>query len=649
MGLIENLREDFFAGAADLLGFADRLAERDTFDDMLQEAGSDARMLQRRVEELNWEQLSGDPQLYFSPNRIDRKGQVQRAYTYYFNDPVIRRTVDLITFYTFGKGMNKPVYRRKGDDAEPEEQEAQNLIDNFWGDDFNQETLTSAEAQYEKSTELQLQANVFLLCFMNPGESRERGAPSPLRLSDISETEIAEIITHPGNKKVPVYYKREFRPKKWDFASGTWSSDSTPTTRYYRDWRHEAPTEWEGEEWGPAPERIGKGFVYHISVNKTSDMRFGITTLNSVLKWSAGLNEYLSSRVSTIMAIAQLALQVKTKGAPKNVAQVTSSLQDITRIATRLDQTTHRRHVPYETGKTKGVVSSPNASLEPMIQDTGASNAQTDINTIMGQVSAGTGMPAHHLGGPGTANQASTNSMDMSLLRGTEANQALWLRVVMDLVGWMMTECGLEKDRLEMSMPPILNRDAGALAQQLAGVLNTVDPGISSRELVRWYMGEVLDAMGSKNTQELLDKFFPESWESPWERQQKSQLAQMHMQGQMGAFQQAAAAFGKGGEGGGGTPGPPPMPDAQEAFAAAGESLEEGSAAFNVPRPGKDLPGGPGTGGDESRSRARRRGELAVGGRRLQEGDVAVPDELVDLIESVFDEMDADDGTVAVF
>lgn len=634
MGLIGTLKEGLREGAADVLGFSDQLAQGDWATTALQEAGYDARMLARKVEDLNWDKINEAPSSYFTPSRENRKEQVRRAYDFYFNDPIIRRTVDLRTAYTFGNGLPIPIYRREHDDATQEEREAQDLIDNFFGDEFNQETLTSVRAQQQKCLELQLQGNIYLLGFLDTDTPAEKGQPSPLRLSDIPEPEIVEIITHPSNRKVPVFYKRVFVPTAFNFTTGAWASDGTPSTRYYRHYKHEAPTEFEGKPWGPPEELIGEGRVYHISVNHTSDMKWGLTELNSVLKSAAGLNSFKTARMAMVMALAQLAMQAKMHGGPRSVSQVAGALSDISRLATQIEGAAGTERIPINQGRTKVALSSKGVQLEPMIQDTGAAGAATDIEMFKSDISSGTAVGVHHLGGTGSAGLASSTAIDASLQKAIEANQKIWESVFTDLIGWMLTKMDFESERVEVTMPPILTRDFATLAQALAGAMKAVDPKVSSRELVRWYFGELLDAMGRTNTQELLDKFFPVGWVSP-AAQEENLMKSLYGQ------QEGAAA------GGGGTA-PPTLPPGEVAGEPAGPGFPEpggyglgtqaGSGQLSHKGP-QDYFGGAVSAGGVKRDRAARRREIALqGAEMLKAADV--PEELIEVIEAAFEEID---------
>lgn len=606
MGLIDDFRE----GAADLLGIGADRHENDLYRARLLEANADARLMARKLEDsANWSNTGEmTPTSIYDANRVVRNDQVRKAYRYYFNDPIIRRTVDLSTLYTFGKGIPRPSYRDNVDDADAEELLAQAHIDALWADSYNQETLFSLRAQFMKSLELQLQGNVFLLLFRNEyapqGDPDQiRRMPSALTMTDIPHQEVVEIIHHPGMRKVPVFYKRVYTPQEYDFDASTEYGEGTykakePVTIYYRHWRNEAPERWNGKEWGPDRKKIAAGRIYHITANRTSDMKFGISELNSYLKWAQGLNEYMTSRMATVQAIAQFALQLKVAGArqgTKQVSQAVEQLRDISRLAGQVEGTTDLSRLAANQGRTKIAASNENAQLEPMVQDTNAGNAQMDSNIFKGQVAAGSGIGVVHLGTDPSIIAAGAVAQDAPLMRMIEFRQELWKDVMRDLHGYHLETVGLEVDRVEINMPAISPRDIVQVAAALGGMVQVADPQISNRDLVRFFVGEVLDSMGKTNTQELLDKFFPTTWKSPARQQIEQQLS-------FAAIQNAGALQGAGGD---------PQAGIDNLTQAALATATNGGAA-NVPRSGDQYPGGPAAKGQDSYYRAQDRQRLAL-------------------------------------
>ncbi len=545
----ESFRDALREGAADVFGFREDQAALRDLSDRFMEVRADARMIARKAEEANWLPLTGGSTAYFEPTREARKEVIKRAHNYYFNDPIVGRTIDLRTLYTFGKGLPKPKYRENVDRDNEDEKIGQRYIDRFWWDRDNQACLTSYFAQISKSTELQLQGEIFFLLFRSDERADEavveeeetewNARPSPLKITDLPESEITEIISHPGNRKIPVYYKRVYKPQVYNFEKGAYEEGTEEVAIYYRHWRNEAPSEWNGRPWGPREEQIGEGLIYHLALNKTSDMKRGVPEVQRYLKWAQGLNEYMTSRMATVQAIAQIALQAKTKGGPKNVTQVAGVLSDISRMANTLESATNLERTRTDQGRTKAAVSSQGVELQPMVQDTGSAGAQIDVQVFKGQIAAGAGVPVHHLGDVGTANMATATSMDAPLQRLIEAMQEMFETVYRDLLGFMMEGLGLDPGRVEVTMPPILQRDVAGTNAALAGMLTTVDPNLGNKDLIKFYVEQVLDAMGFVNATELVDRFFPDEWVTPEEKAQ----AQMEQEQQANAAGEEGAAL----------------------------------------------------------------------------------------------------------
>jgi hypothetical protein len=471
----ETLTEGARQGVADVFGVGAMRDENDMLQGRLLEASADARMIARRTEDVGWTNLSGSGQggaYYFNPDNTVRGDQIRRAHTYYFNDPVGRRTIDLTSFYVLGRGIPMPKYRQPVDpgaqrppgpsqngatstptpnDATPSpvasatpapKRSAANpqgdpddintpgqlAIKAFWNDEENKVTLTGFLPQYYNVLEIQLQGQKFFTLHPRAGLLDPQGAivPNPrvpegtpaLRVADIPENEMTDIIPHPHKRKIPLFYKRSYQSRVWNGSTGGWDANGSITTRYYRDWRFRTPlSDQELAEaaklgWSMPPEdQIVKDvYVYAIQINKTSEMTFGITTMNSYLEWLSALNTYMGSRMSTVQALAQLALRVKTKGGPKSVSNAERALSDISRLANHIDTGAGGalRHVRADQGVTKFAVENQGASMEPMITDTGSASAQGDIAAMQGQVAAGAGLGAHHIGNAGGGTLAST-------------------------------------------------------------------------------------------------------------------------------------------------------------------------------------------------------------------------------------------------
>lgn len=560
MGLLGRLGDTLREGTADLLGLGPELDE-------LRESQSDARLLARRVEDMLHGDLLGGARDTGEQEagRYAHRETVRRAYLYYFGDGVIRRTVDLQTFYCLGTGINRPTYTHPddtsgdesvlampplpaggapvdGEDAPDSRSEhGQDIVNAIWGDDENKRVLTTTMAQYQKSLELQAQANLFFRLFLpgdndpsarvstgdekltmshnvssdaasngNGTQSRGKAKGAPLKIGDLPDGEIVDIIRHPANDKVPLYYLREFTPRVWHSPSSMYVP-GRPRQMYYLDYAATPPRDGEvfdEVEWtNPPPEKIGTGRIYHVKVNSTSFMRFGISELQSFLDAGKGLNAYMTSRMSIVQALAAIAMQLKVSGGPRAASQQAAKLQELGRLASNLQEGVPSR-VRGNDQQTKVAVTNRGSELQPMVADTGAQGAATDIATMKGAIAAGSGIPVTHLGGEAAA-LAGGIAQDVSLHRLVLARQKLWENIIKDIVGYGLKHAGVDPEGLKVAMPPVTERDVGMVISNLVALVVGIDPNLQNRPLQRFVLREIFEALGKEDAAELVDAILP--------------------------------------------------------------------------------------------------------------------------------------------
>lgn len=635
MGVIESIRRDLREGAIDLLGLRGGV-------EALREAGAAATMASVALEDVrSGNLLNAEGREAYGLSRMVLDDKVREGYRYYFNDPLIKRGVDIKTLYVFGRGVSEPHYRKldgqEGDGAElgiarpesgsenrqeAEEQRAKKVIRAFWTSPENQEALFGYQAQMMKDLELQLQANVFLLLSRPDSNLRGHGPAAQgeqpvVKISDVAWGEIVDVVTHPGNRRIVLFYKREWVPMAFDQISGEQVA-GTPQMRYYRHWRNvDAPTEWEGKPWGPPAEQIDeKHVVYPVQTNKTSEMRFGIPELNSVLKWAKALNQYMTSRVAVVNLIAQLAFRVKGTGGPRRVSQAAAQLQNLTRLSNvmeeSIDSTVSR--TPMNAVKSRVVTESQGTSMEPMIQDTAAGSAQVDVTILKGHIAAGMGVALAHLGDTGQANLSSQTALDFPMLKLLESRQEMWRVHYVNLTGYAVEGAGLDGSRVDQKMPPILQRDVNQMMTAMAALLGAIDPNLASKKIIRWVFREVLQAMGEEHVEQTLDELVGDDYETPYQQRLEAEERQL-------VAQQAAAA-------------PPGEPGASRPASRLGAAARrhEQTARRGLPR-GADRVGGAGAAGAAARDRAAARHQRAL--------EAGVPANLVETIVGVLGELDS--------
>ena len=129
-----------------------------------------------------------------------------------------------------GAGL-KPLPRARPQVSEAvemdDEDQLKEIITSFWSDKENQKAFTSHEAMKDWLDGVATDGEKFFIGFTS------EVAPY-VRLTEIPGEEIVEIIYHPDNWKVPVYYKRVYQDLIYEEDSG-YKVDGEPKTRYYLD------------------------------------------------------------------------------------------------------------------------------------------------------------------------------------------------------------------------------------------------------------------------------------------------------------------------------------------------------------------------------------------------------------------------------
>lgn len=486
---------DFFTGG----GNGDAIERLEEQLSQMQEAASmDAaarKMMDRRLEDLTYKYLDA-----VATNEDDhpenRRKIVRRAYRYWAEDPIVGQSLNLLTWYTFGRGVPMPTVPKRDDIDEIDRQSALDVITEFWNAPENKAVITSLESQEQKSLELQIEGEVFIAMF-------DGGAGSPLLLSDIDPSEITNVIVSTDNRKMPLYYERTFSPKVYDFATRQYRSSAKNKVVYYRHWLHQpGPDDPEP----PASMIDESALVMHVAVNRTSNQQRGNSEVRRVLEWAKGFREFMEGRLAIARAINRVAQVVKVDGGPSEVAKVMQQFSSADPLAlTRIPLNDPQIASP----QAATMFRTPNVSIEPASFETGAGVADQDKRAFLGQIAAGTGWPSHYLGGEGAQSLANLTAMEAPVLKMVESRQELWEQVIYNLTREALIRAGIDVEP-EVTMPPILQRDTGQLAGALQSMVAVLDPQQENIALKRWIAGQYLSLFGEANvadrTQEIVDE-----------------------------------------------------------------------------------------------------------------------------------------------
>src|SRR5438128_11554423 len=103
-----------------------------------------------------------------------------------------------------------------------------------------------------------------------------------------------DVITDPDNRKKHLFYKRQFVPTKYDFNSETYVPQGAKTT-YYQSWRFRPEDPAAGQErFGPSDAQLSGDdqFMFHWSINRLSDAKFGNPRTMRIIEWVRAYNEF---------------------------------------------------------------------------------------------------------------------------------------------------------------------------------------------------------------------------------------------------------------------------------------------------------------------------------------------------------------------
>ncbi len=386
---ISELANDLDISTENISLFKERLAE-----------------LELHLEDAGWQLLSG-----FDKNEFSRAGLRTINYLarlYFLKNPLIRRAVLTQTQYVFGQGVNIQAKHPIVDE----------VIQAFLSDQKNKAELTEHQALMVKETELQCFANIFFVFFVNKYSGH-------LHIRTIPMDEIEDIICNPEDAKDPWYYKRVWTVSGIDPATGQYISNTF--SAYYPDWRYKP--KFMTQKIGGLPIMVDTP-IYHVAVNKLSDMRFGVSEIYSALDWAKAYKECLEDWATITRAYSRFAWQLTTKGGAAGVAAAKA------RLGSTLGTSNSETNPPPVTAST--FISTEGVKIDP-IKTAGATTKAEDGRFLRLMVSSATGIFEHYLtGDPSTGNLATAKAMELPMLIMFRDRQQLWTSILKEILNFVV-------------------------------------------------------------------------------------------------------------------------------------------------------------------------------------------------------------------
>lgn len=460
--------------------------------------------LELALEDSGWSQLGGDYDREFSRAALDTIARTARLY--WLKNPLVKRAVYTQTSYVFGQGM----------EVSADDEAVDEVIADFMDDPKNVAELTGHQARMLKETELQIEANLFLVLFTNKSTGR-------VRVRSIPPHQIKRIVKNPDDAKEPWYYLRE-----WDEPRHMGSTEMVTRRAYYPDFRYQVrkrrPKTIDGIE-------VMVEEVYHVKVNALSDMDFGVSEVYAAIDWARAYKEFLEDWATLVKALSRFAWKAVSKAGAKGIEAAKAKLDAGMPVGTDPLSAS----LPPAAGSV--LFTNDAIDISP-IPKSGATTSATDGRRMLLMVSAATGIFEHYFGDPSTGNLATATAMERPMELMFRDRQELWRGVFSDLCayateqsivapsgaltgtvayndyGERVVETDYERS-VRVTFPPLLEKDP---QQTIEAIVNAVTLGgkqeggtIDLKTATRM----MLVALGEDATEELLDTLFPEeprSW-----------------------------------------------------------------------------------------------------------------------------------------
>jgi len=327
------------------------------------------------------------------------------ALLYFLKNPLIKRAVNIQTFYVFGSGVN----------IEAEEKDVNNVVQEFLTQ--NKEEIDTQQGIEEKENELQIYGNLFFTFF--PGKDG-------VKLRMIPFDEIQAKITNPNDRKETWFYARQY-------SIGT----GQDIKKLYRDYRF--PTMQENEQqvikdagYGGV-EIVDDVYIFHAAVNKLGNMQFGISEVYSALDWAKAYKEFLENWTTIVKSYARFAWTLTGK---KKAGVRTS--------AGRVKTSGSEDKIGDIAAMTEGY------KLDP-VKTAGATTSMDDARRLLLMVCAATGIYEHYFGDPSTGNLATSTTMERPMELKFQARQSFWYDIFNDILQYVIDNA-IEYGRLRL--PP---------------------------------------------------------------------------------------------------------------------------------------------------------------------------------------------------
>lgn len=256
------------------------------------------RLIDLQREDVGWDSLTRQFASEVSREGLTRNADLVRISS--IMNPLMKRGKHIRASYVFGQGVETTA--RQEDDG----QEIDAVAQAYLQDEGNVDAVFGPEASMALENDLYDDGNAFIAHFVDPLTGRVQVRPFPF-------DEIVEIITDPGDRFTPHYYKRVWTEST---LRDGYSAIERQLTAYYPALKYQPLTRMKriGEHPVMWPGTVGGAAVYQIKVNPVGrDRQWGIGDGFAAMPWARAYKEFLEDWSMLMKALSRIAGIFKDK------------------------------------------------------------------------------------------------------------------------------------------------------------------------------------------------------------------------------------------------------------------------------------------------------------------------------------------------
>lgn len=432
-----------------------------------------------------WRHMSAMTEIEFS--RMGLKDMIDASRSMYLLNPLIQRSVDVTTFYTWAQGCE---FTPKSEQVM--EKVVKPMIDN----DANREELYDHDARVLVDVDQQVEGSLFFAMPTNMfGEVSVRQIPT---------LEIAEVIHKPGDRAVIMYYRRRWVEQVWDDEIG--EHRLVEKEALYPDWRYHPTSKMRTSG---SMKIMWESPIIRRKTGGTKMMEFGVPATYSSLPWARAYKEFLEDWHTLVKSLSRFAWKATAKKKP--LKKLKDKLQSSKAVSEAAEQA--------DTPATGSIFASTEAADLVAINKSGTSTSADDSRPSRLMVSSGMHVPDNILSGdPQQGALATAKTLDRPYELFIMNRQGFWrgfhqsvFRYAVDTAvraGLLSGKRTLDRRTgmeliipaedatVDITFPPIIEHDI----TEIVGAINTAAPFIPEEEASR----QMLEALSVEDVEEAI-------------------------------------------------------------------------------------------------------------------------------------------------